>query len=92
MDREAFYQDLRTFIATANTGAGQEPEPCFAGPDDNLFDEGLVNSFTVVQLMVHLEQVTGGKLDPESFDIESFSTLRKLHSVIDRLRGSDARA
>jgi acyl carrier protein len=92
MDREAFYQDLRAFIATANAGAGQEPEPCFAGPDDNLFDEGLINSFTVVQLMVHLEQVTGSRLNPAGFDIESFSTLRKLYSVVDGLRGSDATA
>lgn len=92
MDRDAFYQDLRAFIATTNAGAGQEPEPCLAGPDDNLFDEGLVNSFTVMRLMAHLEQLTGGKLDPASFDIESFSTLDKLYSVAGRLRSSDARA
>lgn len=52
------------------------------GPDDNLFDEGFVTSFTVLRMLPHLERMAGRTIDVADHDIESFATLRGLYGVV----------
>ena len=50
-------------------------------PDTELFDEGILDSFGLVELLVQLEQY-GAKLDVANLSREEISTPAKLASLI----------
>ena len=52
-----------------------------AGPHDNLFDLGVLDSFTVVRVIVFLEELTGSPIDLGQADIESFSTIDRIYQT-----------
>lgn len=84
MDRETFYREMTRFIAGLHSRPGEQPAVVEIAPGDNLFDEGHVTSLSVVQVMSYIEKITGSQIDLSEYDIESFSTLSKLYSVMSR--------
>ncbi|XVQ07060.1 hypothetical protein ACQP1W_31035 [Spirillospora sp. CA-255316] len=82
MERDVFYRTMTEFIHGLTEESGGET----VAADDNLFDNGYLSSLAVVQVMVFLEQLSGGSLDPERYDLESFSTLDRLYGILQDLR------
>lgn len=81
MDEEQFYAGVREFLAELGESAGQDGGQQI-GADDNLFDLGLVNSFTIIRLIVFLEEHAGVEIDLAAHDLETFYTLRGLYSLV----------
>lgn len=50
-------------------------------PDTELFDEGILDSFGLVQLLVELENQLGVKLDPAALEREQLSTPSKIAAL-----------
>ncbi len=50
-------------------------------PDTELFEEGILDSFGLVQLLVELEEQAGVRLDPAALDRSAISTPAKLAAV-----------
>ena len=87
MDYPSFQRSMTAVLVELDP----ETEPARAaalGPEDNLFDEGLVTSFTVLRMLPHLEEMAGRTIDVADHDIEAFATLRGLYGVV---TGSGAR-
>jgi len=89
MDRESFYRETAELLGRINSRPGQPVVPAAVAEDANLFDEGLLTSLTVVQVMAYIEEQTASRIAPTRYGIEDFSSLRKLYQVFDRQR-SDA--
>lgn len=56
----------------AQDGRGRSMEG--VGPGDNLFDAGVLDSFSVVRLIAFLERITGKSIDLDGASIESFAS------------------
>ena len=50
-------------------------------PDDNLFNRGLLDSFALPQLLVHLERRLGGGLGRQRGGVEAFFTINRALEV-----------
>lgn len=50
-------------------------------PDTELFDEGILDSFGLVQLLVELENQMGVKLDPAALERVQLSTPSKIAAL-----------
>jgi acyl carrier protein len=81
MEREHFYKAMSEFITGLAAERTGEPVTAVIGDDDNLFDLGLVNSFTIIQMIVFLEELTGVSIDLSVHELESFYTLRGIYSL-----------
>jgi acyl carrier protein len=53
------------------------------GLDVDLFDSGIVDSFKMVELIVHLEKTTGTSIDLFDADPQSFLTIRGLTTLFE---------
>ncbi|MET1072483.1 MAG: hypothetical protein ABWY11_07550 [Umezawaea sp.] len=78
MDREQFHRNMTDFLADLD----QDGDPVEVGPDDNLFDEGLVTSFSVVGMITHLEELVGHPIDVSRYGVERFYTIGGLYEVV----------
>lgn len=89
MEREQFYREVVGFLGRLATETGAETPPA-AGidPDDNLFDLGLVNSFSMIRMIVFVEELTSVPVDLADHDLETFYSLRGLYDVV---YGTEAR-
>jgi acyl carrier protein len=87
MERDAFYKAMSEFIAELAEKRTGEPVTIVIGEDDNLFDLGLVDSFTIIQMIVYLEDLSGVSIDLSEHDLESFYTI---HGICDLVQGTDA--
>lgn len=79
MDRGEFTNGVRSFLSELNAGAATVDQ---LAPTDNLFDLGLVTSFTMVRLLVFVQRFTGVKLDIASHDLSEFYTVEGLHRLV----------
>lgn len=83
MEREVFYKAISEFITGLSLERADEPVTATAiGEDDNLFDLGLINSFTIIQMIVYLENLTGISIDLSAHDLESFYTIRGTYDLV----------
>ncbi|GIF42908.1 acyl carrier protein [Actinoplanes xinjiangensis] len=86
MDRKQFYREVTGFLTKVSAengtpGSGTEALATDIGEDSNLFDLGLINSFTVIRMIVFIEDLTGAQIDLAEHDLETFYTLRGLYTV-----------
>lgn len=51
-------------------------------PDTNLLEEGLLDSLTFVDLLLHLEREFGVKPSIESIDLEDFRSVRSIATFL----------
>jgi acyl carrier protein len=82
VERDAFCKGISEFI----TGLAEKriggPVAAAIGEDANLFDLGLVDSFTIIQMIVYLEELTGISIDLSAHDLESFYTIRGIYALV----------
>ena len=81
MDRDEFYDRIRAFIREPRPGRDAVTDVP-VDEDDNLFDLGLVNSFSMVRLLVHIEELLGVQVDVTQHEPESFFTLRGMYDSL----------
>ncbi|GIG56001.1 hypothetical protein Lfu02_03730 [Longispora fulva] len=87
MTEAAFYQNMTAFLSQLDDEAGA-PD---IGPDDNLFDEGLVTSMSVVRIVAHFETLVGHRVDVARHGLERFFTLREMYQLANALGAPGAR-
>ncbi|MER5276915.1 hypothetical protein ABT025_14285 [Streptomyces sp. NPDC002809] len=83
MESATFYDELRGSLLSMQPD--QEDKRVVLeglGHDDNLFDLGLVTSFSVIRMIVFIETLTGCSLDLAEHDIENFYTMRGLWDLV----------
>ncbi len=56
-------------------------------PDTALFDEGILDSFGLVQLLVELENQLDVRLDPAALDRAQFATPAKIAALAEAEKG-----
>ena len=77
LDRAEFTSRFGDFIAAID----EERSVTTVGPDDNLFDAGVLDSFTVVKVIVFLEELVGRPIDLQDASIESFASLNSIYTT-----------
>jgi acyl carrier protein len=84
MDQATFYAAVRKFLGKlAGDEKGSSAGAAVAVAEDaNLFDLGLLDSFSIIQLILFIEELTGTQLTPEVHDPESFYTLRGMYELV----------
>lgn len=75
LDRTGFTATFAEFIA----GIDAEQPVAEVGPKDNLFDAGVLDSFSVVKVIVFLENLVGRPVDLQAASIESFATMDDIY-------------
>lgn len=88
MDRQAFYENVRAFLVADALEKGRVVTADAIGASDNLFDIRVVNSFSMARLLVHVENLTGGKIDVTRFEPETFFTLAGMYDALQSEVGS----
>lgn len=51
-------------------------------PQADLFDSGVVDSLSFVELLVHLEEEFGQRIELEALDLDDFRTVAKIARVL----------
>jgi hypothetical protein len=87
-DETTFYAQLTAFLRTMN--ADTPDFPAALSPDDNLFDLGLVNSFSTIRMIVFVEEITGQPIDIADHVLEAFYTMRGLYALVADQAGARA--
>lgn len=75
ISREEFDDRFEEFARELNDGRSVAD----VGGDENLFDAGVLDSFSVVKLIRLLEQMVGGPIDLTEASIESFATTNLIY-------------
>lgn len=57
--------------------------------DKDLFESGLLDSLSLIQLMMELEEGFEITITPEELDVEDYRTIRTMSQMINRLTFSD---
>ncbi len=57
------------------------------GPDTPLFSSGLLDSASMVELMVFVEQETGLNISPGDVTLENFDTVARITAFVAREQG-----
>jgi len=77
MDEERAKAELRSWILErAETGSGQE-----FGYDTQVLEEGLLSSLDVVELILFIESIKGGEVDPDAIEPESLTDINTMYAV-----------
>jgi acyl carrier protein len=64
---------------------GKSKQPI--GPDTKMFQEGLIDSFGLVELQAHLEKISGKALPEGGLMPDDFESPRVLHARLKELLG-----
>lgn len=75
--RDDFSNQFRTWLAEFNP----EVDPAALSSGDNLFDTGVLDSFSVVSVVMFVEKFRGSELNLEEASIESFSSLDRIYET-----------
>ena len=77
MDEERAKAELRSWIlARAQTESGRE-----LAYDTPVLDEGLLSSLDVVELILFIESLKGGEVDPDSIEPESLTDINTIYAA-----------
>jgi acyl carrier protein len=82
MERSEFYDSLRAFVRRSAEERSVDVPVTDIDEDANLFDLGLVNSFSMVALLMHVEELLGGHIDVAEHEPETFFTLRGMYDSL----------
>ena len=58
-------------------------------PDFDLLDGNILDSFSIVQLAIFIQERFGIEFEPEDFERANLATLSGMLALIDRRRGSE---
>lgn len=75
--RDAFSTQFRAWLAEFNP----DVDPATLTDEENLFDAGVLDSFSVVSVVMFVEQFRGSELHLEDASIESFSSLDRIYDT-----------
>ncbi|WP_306326522.1 phosphopantetheine-binding protein [Streptomyces venezuelae] len=73
--RDTFDQEFRTFLSTFEL----DVDLTTVTADDNLFDQGVLDSFSVLKVIVLVERLRGEPVDLEHAGIESFASISTIY-------------
>ncbi|MFD4372967.1 phosphopantetheine-binding protein [Streptomyces sp. NPDC058486] len=73
--RDTFDQEFRAFLSTFDL----DVDPATVTADDNLFDQGVLDSFSVLKVIVLVERLRGEPVDLENAGIESFASISTIY-------------
>ena len=76
-DREAFYAGFTALLKSIKPESGL-PAPM---PDTHLWEAGYLDSFALMQVIAHLEQVTGREILLGPDMLSSFFTLSRIYNT-----------
>jgi aryl carrier-like protein len=79
--REDFYRAVREMLGSMNAEEGEAAAAAEIGENENLFDAGLLTSFSLVHLVARLRESIGVSIDFSTRQMEDFFTLRSLYGV-----------
>src|ERR671914_1133920 len=92
--RTEFDAEFAEFVG----GLGEGRSMAGIGGDDNLFDAGVIDSFSVIKLIALIENLVGRSIDLEQVTIETFATTNMIYrtfvspeSVSSAVSGTDRR-
>ena len=77
MSREEFYASLRKFFHDRNP----ELDPLQIGADDNLWDKGLVNSFSTFELLMHIQAELKQRIAVNRYAPRTFHTMQRMYDA-----------
>ncbi|PRY30503.1 hypothetical protein [Pseudosporangium ferrugineum] len=77
IERSQFISAFEEFVA----GIGPDRSITALQPGDNLFDAGVLDSFTVVRVIVFLEELLGRPVDLDDAGIDSFATMDSIYGT-----------
>ncbi|MFI8997575.1 phosphopantetheine-binding protein [Streptomyces sp. NPDC053542] len=81
MNRHDFYAVINDFICDINNSQGEDEvkplQEC-----DNFFDLGVLNSLSMVRLLVRVEEFLGLEIDVTQYEPESLFTLRGMYEAL----------
>ena len=83
MERESFYSAVRAFLSGLLEERERDRVLVALREDDDLYRLGLVDSLTIIRMIIFVEELTAKEIDLEDHDFESFYTLRGLYSVVE---------
>lgn len=75
IDREEFRKRFDTFVADLGDGRSSEE----IGGDENLFDAGVLDSFSVIRLIRLIDDTVGRPIDLDEASIDSFATFNRIY-------------
>ncbi len=76
--RDEFRNRFDTFVAELGDGRSTEG----IGGDDNLFDAGVLDSFSVIKLIRLIEDLAGHPIDLDEASIDSFATFNLIYQKV----------
>ena len=83
MDKDAFFDSVSAFILDHRpVSAAGRPAMTAVPAGDNLFDLGLVDSYTMLDIVSYVEQITGSQIDIMNIDIARLFTLEEMYGVV----------
>jgi acyl carrier protein len=53
-----------------------------AGPDTDLFETAVLDSLAFVDLLMHLEEACGIRIEPEDFDLDRFRSISRIAAFV----------
>lgn len=56
--------------------------------DAPLFSSGLIDSFSLVSLLAHIEQTCGFKIGASDVNLDNFDSMARVHAYIEAMTGS----
>jgi acyl carrier protein len=81
-ERKVFYEKVLRFVVELWVEQSCHPRtPPKATPDDNLFDLGLVDSLSMVEVLVFVENMTSRAIDLLNVDPEGLFTLKGMYDA-----------
>jgi len=82
MEQVAFTEAVVSHIKQMEKDAGRDVSQVVIEPDTNLFDLGVVTSFSIIRLILFIEELTGTAIDLSNEELDQFYTLGGLYLMI----------
>lgn len=83
MDKDAFFDSVSAFILDHRpASAVTRPAVTTVPAQGNLFDLGLVDSYTMLDIVSYVEEITGRHIDIMDIDIARLFTLEGMYGVV----------
>lgn len=60
------------------------------GPDSPLFSSGVIDSFSLVTLLSHIEQTCGFQIGSTDVNLDNFDSLARIVAYVARMTGPNA--
>lgn len=81
MDKASFFKAASEFILANGSGADELPPDTVVPTDGNLFDLGLVTSYSMLRLVSFVEELSGQEIDILNSDISRLFTLEGIYDA-----------